>query len=250
MSAAIVAFGAVSALGRGRDAVSAGEIGEVAANATKDDVELAASKLARPYCARVAIATEPDEDRAAAILRIAWSDLVGDLDALDPSWRTKRVGLALASSSGGMRSAEVLFRALHADAPVTRELGERSTYFAPMHRVVTERFSPATLVLTACSASTIAIGIALGWLENDACDLAIAGGFDAVSVFVASGFEALRATTAKLPSRPFGADRDGMCLGEGAALVALARAADTRRAFGWVTGFGASGDAVHVTAPD
>ena len=120
-----------------------------------------------------------------------------------------------------------------------------------MHRVVTERFAPSTLVLTACSASTIAIGIAMGWLETGACDLAVAGGFDGVSVFVASGFEGLRATTARLPSRPFGIDRDGMCLGEGAALLALARdALPSTSPIGYVTGFGASGDAVHVTAPD
>ncbi len=257
MSAAVVAFGAVSALGRGRAAASAGEIGELAANATREDTELAASKLARPFCARAPIETK-DEDRAASVLRVAWEDLERALDAFDGAWRKKRVGLALASSSGGMRSAEELFRALHhaggfaPKPPVPRELGERATYYAPMHRVITARFSPATLVLTACSASTIAIGIALGWLESGACDLAIAGGFDAVSVFVASGFEALRATTAKLPSRPFGVDRDGMCLGEGAALVALARASDVEssRALGYVTGFGASGDAIHVTAPD
>jgi 3-oxoacyl-[acyl-carrier-protein] synthase-1/3-oxoacyl-[acyl-carrier-protein] synthase II len=255
MSAAVVAFGAVSALGRARAAFSVGEPGALAANATKRDDELEASKLARPFCARVTLdADEADveEDRATAILRIAWNDVLASLDARDASWRGKRVGLALASSSGGMRSAESLFRALHAGAAVSRELAERSTYFAPMHRAITERFSPATLVLTACSASTIAIGIALGWLETNACDLVVAGGFDAVSVFVASGFEALRATTANLPSRPFGVDRDGMCLGEGAALLALERASESneKRAFGFVTGFGASGDAVHVTAPD
>ncbi len=248
MSVAIVAFGAVSALGRGARAATAGEIGASAAIATKEDAELAASKLERPFCARVAVETSDDDDRAASILRLAWNDLIEALDARDASWKKKRVGLALASSSGGMRSAENLFRALHEGAAVPRALGERATYFAPMHRVVTEHFSPSTLVLTACSASTIAIGIAMGWLETGACDLAIAGGFDAVSVFVASGFEGLRATTARLPSRPFGIDRDGMCLGEGAALLALTR--DDGDAIGYVTGFGASGDAVHVTAPD
>ncbi len=251
MSAAIVAFGAISGLGRGAAAVSVGEIGETARSVTREDAELAASKLARPFCARASIEAT-SEDRATAILRAATSDLFAALDARVPGWRAKRVGLALASSSGGMRSAMELFEALRAERPVTRELAERATYFAPMQHVMTERLSPATLVLTACSASTIAIGIGLGWLEGDACDLVIAGGFDAVSVFVASGFEALRATTAKLPSRPFGVDRDGMALGEGAGLLALVRdsAPEAKDALGFVTGFGASGDAVHVTAPD
>src|SRR5437899_1896737 len=63
-----------------------------------------------------------------------------------------------------------------------------------------------------------------------------------------SGVEAIRATTATLP-RPFRVGRDGMALGEGAAILALARESvgPTR---GYVAGFGASTDAVHLTAPD
>lgn len=250
MSAAIVAFGAISGLGRGPAAASAGEVGAPARIVVKEDAELAASKLARPFCGRAPIEAK-EEDRATTILRTAMDDLFRELDARMPGWRDKRVGLALASSSGGMRSAMELFEALRAEKKVSRELGERATYFAPMQKVVTQEFSPSTLVLTACSASTIAIGIAMGWLEGGACDLVIAGGFDAVSVFVASGFEALRATTAKLPSKPFGMERDGMCLGEGAALLALVPERDAGKSpVGFITGFGASGDAVHVTAPD
>jgi 3-oxoacyl-[acyl-carrier-protein] synthase-1/3-oxoacyl-[acyl-carrier-protein] synthase II len=72
-----------------------------------------------------------------------------------------------------------------------------------------------------------------------------------VTVFVAAGFEALRATTAAPPPRPFRVGRDGMARGEGAAVLALARAAgDDAGARAFVTGFGASSDAVHLTAPD
>ena len=48
----------------------------------------------------------------------------------------------------------------------------------------------------------------------------LAGGFDALGVFVASGFEVLRATSREGELRPFMVGRDGMVLGEGAALVA------------------------------
>jgi 3-oxoacyl-[acyl-carrier-protein] synthase II len=248
---AIVAFSAVSALGRGADAVCAGQVGNEARVAIKVDDELAASKLGRPFCARVNVPIAEGEDRATALLRAAMDDIVSALDAGHPSWRERRVGLALATSSGGMRTAERLFRALRDGEPVSRELGEKATYYAPL-RALPMTLSPATLVLTACSASTIAIGLALGWLERDACDIVLAGGFDAVSVFVASGFETLRATTSRLPSRPFCLERDGMALGEGAGLLALVRDDDTftQDPLGFVTGFGASGDAVHVTAPD
>jgi 3-oxoacyl-[acyl-carrier-protein] synthase-1/3-oxoacyl-[acyl-carrier-protein] synthase II len=110
------------------------------------------------------------------------------------------------------------------------------------------------LVLGACASATIAIGLGARALERGDCDLVLAGGFDDVTVFVAAGFEVLRATTAAPPARPFRAGRDGMSLGEGAAVLALAPARvvtrERMRARAYVTGFGASCDAVHLTAPD
>jgi 3-oxoacyl-[acyl-carrier-protein] synthase-1/3-oxoacyl-[acyl-carrier-protein] synthase II len=97
----------------------------------------------------------------------------------------------------------------------------------------------------------VAIGLALRWLDRGACDLVFAGGYDALSVFVAAGFEALRATTSSRP-RPFRIGRDGMCLGEGAGVLALVPEARTGGApvVLRLAGFGASTDAVHITAPD
>jgi 3-oxoacyl-[acyl-carrier-protein] synthase-1/3-oxoacyl-[acyl-carrier-protein] synthase II len=109
-------------------------------------------------------------------------------------------------------------------------------------------FAPSMLVLGACASSAIAIGLGWRWLERGACDLVLAGGFDEVTVFVAAGFEALRATTASPPPRPFRVGRDGMALGEGAAVLAIALQAPAASLY--VTGFGAASDAVHLTAPD
>jgi 3-oxoacyl-[acyl-carrier-protein] synthase-1/3-oxoacyl-[acyl-carrier-protein] synthase II len=77
----------------------------------------------------------------------------------------------------------------------------------------------------------------------------IAGGYDALSPFVTSGFEALGAVARGIPA-PFRTARDGMALGEGAALVALVRDSASDISEGYVLGFAASSDAVHVTAPD
>ncbi len=252
-SAAIVGFGAISSLGRGEAAFHTGGVGDAARIATAVDAELSEAGLTRPFCARVG-GLDDESDRAAQLLRVALEDALADLDRAIPGARGRRVGLALATSSGGMRGAEKVFRALHEGRPVTPEEARAATYFAPVEAVLADLHlaaSPSTLVLTACAASTIALGLGLGWLERGACDVVLAGGFDAVSVFVASGFEVLRATTTQLPSRPFRAGRDGMALGEGAAVMALVRPEDApSRAFGYVAGFGATGDAVHVTAPD
>jgi 3-oxoacyl-[acyl-carrier-protein] synthase-1/3-oxoacyl-[acyl-carrier-protein] synthase II len=246
MSAAILAFGALSALGEGVAAVSAGEAGAPAPTAIARDDELAAAGLARPYAARVRTGAP---DRATTILARALSSCMAELDVARPGWRRERVGLILGTSSGGMRSAECAFAAIAAGREVAD--AEAATYFGPMARAVREAgatFAPAMLVLGACASSAIAIGLGWRWLERGACDLVLAGGFDEVTVFVAAGFEALRATTASPPPRPFRVGRDGMALGEGAAVLALALNAPAAPLY--VTGFGAASDAVHLTAPD
>jgi 3-oxoacyl-[acyl-carrier-protein] synthase-1/3-oxoacyl-[acyl-carrier-protein] synthase II len=163
-----------------------------------------------------------------------------------------------------MLCAETFFRTreMHAQGTVEHELeaaeiARRATYFAPVDEALDAFGLSETTVcrythlVAACAASTLAMGLGLRWLDRGACDLVIAGGYDAVSVFVAMGFEALRATTAS-KSRPFRLGRDGMALGEGAGLVALVRDDDRRGAppMFYLAGFGASTDAVHITAPD
>ncbi|HWZ87940.1 MAG TPA: beta-ketoacyl synthase N-terminal-like domain-containing protein, partial [Polyangiaceae bacterium] len=125
-----------------------------------------------------------------------------------------------------------------------------ATYFGPLSALERLSIVPARLtqVLSACASSTVAMGIGCRWLAAESCDLVIAGGYDALSLFVAAGFEALGATTASVP-RPFRKDRDGLALGEGAALVALMRS-HRGRTLGHLLGFGLGSDAVHITAPD
>ena len=257
MSAAIIALGAVSALGEGLAAGGVGEIGARARVAIAHDEDLARAGLARPFAARIPHARKDGSDPAAVLLTQALLACAADLDLVRPGWRKERVGLSLGTSSGAMNGAARFFSAIRERAP-TPEEAVGATYFAPM--VASSKalgllaFAPATLLLVACAASTIAIGLGNRWLAEDACDLVIAGGFDALSVFVASGFEVLRATTAAVPPRPFLVGRDGMSLGEGAAVLALVPAgrvsSKTPGVRAFVSGFGASSDAVHLTAPD
>jgi 3-oxoacyl-[acyl-carrier-protein] synthase II len=252
-----IAFGAVSALGVGRDAFDAGEIGAPARVAIATDAAFTAAGFARPFAARAtADLRSSARDRATALLGFALAEAIEGLDRIRPSWRGERVGVAIGTSSGGMESAERFFAARASGTVVTPELARAATYFAPFDDALAATdlaalASKKTQVLAACSASAIALGLALRWLDRGACEVVFAGGYDALTVFVAAGFEVLRATTASRP-RPFRIGRDGMSLGEGAAIVALVREADAREApaFLHLAGFGASGDAVHITAPD
>jgi 3-oxoacyl-[acyl-carrier-protein] synthase II len=244
---AIIAFGAVSALGEDASAVSAGVVGDVARMGIGRDDELVRAGLGRPFAARAPIGDA--EARATAMIERALASCASELDRGRPGWRSERVGLVLGTSSGGMRAAETAFVALARGQGVADR--EAATYFGPMARAARSlgrALDPAILVLGACASSVLAIGLAVRCLARGACDLVLAGGFDDVTVFVASGFEVLRATTASPPPRPFRLGRDGMSLGEGAAVLALVRNEPSARLF--VTGFGASSDAAHLTAPD
>jgi 3-oxoacyl-[acyl-carrier-protein] synthase II len=255
MSVAIVAFGAVSALGEGPSAVSCGELGEPARVVLARDPELERAGLVRPFAARVSLlGSDAEGDRATALLSKAVTSCARDLDRVLPGWRDKRVGLAVGTSSGALRSAEGVFSRLRkGEGGTGPRFVEGAFYFAPVLRAAETlglRLAPATLVLGACAASGLAIGLGKRWLEAGQCDVVLAGGFDAVATLVAAGFEVLRATTGSLPPRPFREHRDGMALGEGAAVVALVRSAEHVDARAHVIGFGASSDAVHLTAPD
>ena len=112
---------------------------------------------------------------------------------------------------------------------------------------------PAYTFSTACSSSAHAIGNALWMVRSGAAPLAIAGGSEA-PLFL-GGLKAWEAMRVVSPDtcRPFSANRSGMILGEGAAMLvleplerALARGA---KPLAEIVGFGMSADACHVTQP-
>jgi 3-oxoacyl-(acyl-carrier-protein) synthase len=79
---------------------------------------------------------------------------------------------------------------------------------------------PALTVVNACSSGTDAIGIALSFLRNDLCDIAIAGGADELSRIPLCGFSSLGIASGGLCA-PFDRDRSGLNLGEGAGVIIL-----------------------------
>ena len=249
----VLAIGAVSPLGLDASAWSNGPLGAAASTAIAHDPTLAAAGLKKPFSGRViGRHLSPDgADPATTMLLRALSPLEGAIVAAGA-----RLGVSVGTSSGGMASAERLFSARRAGEEISPTLARAASYHAPfralLDRLLALGVAPARRahLLTACSSSTLAIGLAMRWLSLGECDLVLAGGYDALTIFVAAGFEALGATTAAPPPRPSRLERDGMSLGEGAALLLLARAGERPSAIARLAGFGASGDAVHLTAPD
>ncbi|HEX9618738.1 MAG TPA: beta-ketoacyl synthase N-terminal-like domain-containing protein, partial [Polyangiaceae bacterium] len=250
-SIGVIAAGALSSLGRGANAYAVGAAGEAPRCAVGLDPELSEHGLTRPRAARLPSPVRDGElETSAALLNAAARDLAVELDSVRPGFRSERVAVVLGTSSAGLFAQRGAFRSLAAAQAIERGVARAAPYFAPAREVEARlgiRAVRVVQVLAACASSTLALGIGLRYLELDHCDLVIAGGYDAVDPLVAAGFEVLGATTATVP-RPFRVERDGLALGEGAALVALARTSSP--CLGRVLGFAATSDAHHVTAPD
>ncbi len=118
---------------------------------------------------------------------------------------------------------------------------------------------PSFTTATACSSSGHAIGEAFHLIKNDMADVMMAGGSEAPLTFgMIRSWESVRvlATGNGDPSkacRPFSADREGLVMGEGAAMLILEELEHARhrgaKIFGEISGFGLSSDASHITVP-
>jgi 3-oxoacyl-[acyl-carrier-protein] synthase II len=175
-----------------------------------------------------------------------------------------RIGVNIGSGIGGLPMIEQTHAELTARGP--RRI---SPFFVPASIInmisghVSIKFGfkgPNMAVVTACTTGLHAIGLAARMIESGDADVMVAGGSEAtVSPLGLGGFASARALSTrnddpKTASRPWDKDRDGFVLGEGAGVLvveeyehAKARGA---RIYAEVAGFGMSGDAYHMTAPN
>jgi len=172
-------------------------------------------------------------------------------------------GVILGSGIGGLQ----IFERQH---DVYRELGESkiSPFFIPMFisniaaGIVSMRFGlkgPNYATVSACSTSAHAIGDAYRTIQYGDADIILAGGTEAtVTPMAIGGFANMKALSErnedpKAASRPFEKDRDGFVMGEGAGMVVLEELEHAKRRgakiYAEVAGYGATGDAFHLTAP-
>jgi 3-oxoacyl-[acyl-carrier-protein] synthase II len=115
-------------------------------------------------------------------------------------------------------------------------------------------------IASACATGAHAIGEALQILRQGRADVVVAGGCEAaltplsLAAFARMGALSARNDDPQAASRPFDKDRDGFVFGEGAGVVVLETADHARsrgaRPLARLTGYGATGDAFHVTQPD
>ena len=175
----------------------------------------------------------------------------------------ERAAVVVGSCVGGLANAEDATMAARPSSP-----GKVSPFFilnvlinmAASHISIRYGFKgPNWSTNSACATSAHAIGEAYRLIQRDEADVALAGGAEAPIGFMCiAGFNAIRALSTRndeptRASRPFDVNRDGFVLGEGAAILVLEELAHAERRgakiYAEVSGYGASSDAHHVTAP-
>ncbi len=184
-------------------------------------------------------------------------------DALDEE-EAARIGCLVGSGIGGLPLIESMHTELTNRGP--RRI---SPFFVPASIInmisghVSIRFGfkgPNLAIATACTTGLHSIGQAARIIEFGDADVMVAGGAEStISPLGVGGFAAMRALSTRndnpqMASRPWDKDRDGFVLGEGAGAMVLEEyeyaKARGAKIYAEVVGFGMSGDAGHMTAPD
>ena len=174
-----------------------------------------------------------------------------------------RVGVIIGSGMGGLPLIETMHKVL-----LDRGPSRVSPFFIPALIVnmaagqVSIRYGargPNSCPATACTTGLHAVGDAFRQIQYGAADAMIAGGTEAVVTPLAfAGFAAMRALSTRndepeKASRPWDRDRDGFVIGEGAGILVLEELEAARRRgapiYCEIVGYGMSGDAYHMSAP-
>jgi len=166
--------------------------------------------------------------------------------------------VVLGTTSGGMTLGEAYFRAAHAPVPEHPGQVTRLVHYQPQRQAQDVAAAlglggDITVIANACASGANAVGHAFQQVRSGRARRVLAGGYDALCQLVFAGFDSLQALSSTR-CRPFDASRDGLMLGEGAAVVCLEEWEGARgrgaAILGEVCGYGVATDVHHLTQPE
>lgn len=261
---AVTGMGCVSALGRGTaafwDSCRAGRTG-IGPITLAPEGEFRFSSVAEANCFDPESHFAPKElmslDRFAQMAVVAAREAVGQAGWKLSAAEKERAAIVTGSCYGGKPSEDDGYRSLYRD-------GQTRLHPMTIPRLMANAGAsalslelgwqgPAWTVSTACASASHAIGQAFELIRGGKTEVALAGGSEAPLTYGSlRAWEALRVVSPDT-CRPFSAERSGMILGEGAAMLALENweHAQARGAviLAELVGFAMGADAHHLTQP-
>lgn len=188
-------------------------------------------------------------NRTARLVHHLIEQLAKPLERARRRWRPDRIAVILGTSTSGADATEQAYAYFveHGTLPPGYDFRRQHTFGALVEvvRQTTGAAGPTWVVSTTCTSSAKPFGSALRLIASDVVDAAIVGGIDTLCAMTLGGFHALGALSSGA-CRPFSAERDGINVGEGGALLLLERTGDARVL---VEAVGESSDAYHISAP-
>ncbi|SUO97214.1 beta-ketoacyl-ACP synthase [Suttonella ornithocola] len=163
----------------------------------------------------------------------------------------ERVAVVLGTSTTGSDENEMAFRRYVEEGTPWEETGysQNKQLLASPAVYLAWRFgiaSPAYGISTACTSGAKTLISAARLLKSGMVDAVICGGVDSLSPFTLNGFNSL-SVLSPTPCHPFGADRSGINIGEGAAIFIATREPTQDKVH--LAGYGAGSDAYHMSTP-
>lgn len=183
--------------------------------------------------------------------RLLWSAYLQIRDQVEAAinrFGRDRVAVILGTSTSGILEGEAAMAAYVKEGALpevfdyaTQEIGAPSLFLAD----VLDLSGPAYSISTACSSSGKVFSAAARLMALGLCDAALVGGVDSLCAMTVKGFDALDSVSHGI-CNPMSANRDGINIGEGAALYLMTQDAAEIA----LLGVGESSDAYHPNAPD
>ncbi len=243
----ISSMGIICALGAGHQEV----LGNLLESSTIDRVS--AGDMGSELCPYQGVV--PDEgldvwcghSRNNRLLSAAMAQIAPEIERLKSCYGAERIGVVLGTSTSGTLEAEaaMTLRQMGQVFPEDyhyriQEMGDPSGFLAKSFGIT----GPCYTLSTACSSSGKVFSAGRRLIQSGLCDALVVGGVDSLCQLTIHGFSALESVSAEL-CNPFSSNRNGINLGEGAALFTLTReTADIA-----LLGVGESSDAWHISAP-
>lgn len=170
------------------------------------------------------------------------------VDAAIAQYGADRIAIVLGTSTSGIAETEAAFRQHAASGTFPAEFAYRQQEMGSPAAMLAAELGvtgPAYVHSSACASSAKAMASAARLIRMGLSDVVLTGGVDSLCAFTVAGFGALESVSATR-CNPFSANRNGINIGEGAALFLMSAQPATVALRGW----GESSDGYHISAPD